>query len=547
MRALKRITLLFASIVLFALNSAVAQRTIQGTVYMDGEPAAGITVEAHKGSQMMTSFDGKYKVEVSDKSKYIKFTFIDESKRMDIDENTPDNVDFAFSGQLPSANPDVASGDVVLKSHEELIKDQDRDYMNELSLYSEFYKQGDYKSAIPHWRKIYNKYPKSTANVYIHGAKIYEYLIENAKTDEEKEKLLDEYMKMYDKKIKYFGQQGFNLGRKATAWLKYNLVDSLRVTPLEGDARKEVMKTGYEWLKQSMEEQEIETDLPVFIQLMQTTVALFKLGELPKETVVTNYDKMNGLLNRIIEENADQNVKNDAKNIIQPFIENLFLKSGAADCEALVNIYEPQFEQKSGDEDFIKGMLLRLRRARCDESPLFEKATLKLYELDPSAEAAFNMAHTYLAKNDIDKAREFYEQAITQETDPKLLATYYYERGYLRYAKLKNYPGARDDAKKALSLDPELCDANMLIGDIYSAAASSFEGSALEKAAVFWLAVDYYNKARSGEDCAVDASQKASDYKKYFPNKEDAFMEGLQTGQSYKVGGWINENTKVRF
>lgn len=547
MRALKRITLLFASIVLFALNSAVAQRTIQGTVYMDGEPAAGITVEAHKGSQMMTSFDGKYKVEVSDKSKYIKFTFIDESKRMDIDENTPDNVDFAFSGQLPSANPDVASGDVVLKSHEELIKDQDRDYMNELSLYSEFYKQGDYKSAIPHWRKIYNKYPKSTANVYIHGAKIYEYLIENAKTDEEKEKLLDEYMKMYDKKIKYFGQQGFNLGRKATAWLKYNLVDSLRVTPLEGDARKEVMKTGYEWLKQSMEEQEIETDLPVFIQLMQTTVALFKLGELPKETVVTNYDKMNGLLNRIIEENADQNVKNDAKNIIQPFIENLFLKSGAADCEALVNIYEPQFEQKSGDEDFIKGMLLRLRRARCDESPLFEKATLKLYELDPSAEAAFNMAHTYLAKNDIDKAREFYEQAITQETDPKLLATYYYERGYLRYAKLKNYPGARDDAKKALSLDPELCDANMLIGDIYSAAASSFEGSTLEKAAVFWLAVDYYNKARSGEDCAVDASQKASDYKKYFPNKEDAFMEGLQTGQSYKVGGWINENTKVRF
>ena len=100
----------------------------------------------------------------------------------------------------------------------------------------------------------------------------------------------------------------------------------------------------------------------------------------------------------------------------------------------------------------------------------------------------------------------------------------------MKYAKLKNYVGAREDARKALSLDPTLCDANMLIGDIYSAAASSFEGSTLEKAAVFWVAVDYYNKARSGEDCALDASQKASDYKKYFPNKEDAFMEGLQSG-----------------
>lgn len=547
MRALNRITLLFASIVLVAANVALGQKTIQGTVYMEGEPAAGVTVEAHRGSSMMTSFDGKYKVEVDAKSKYIKFTFIDESKRMDIDENTPENVDFALTGPLPSANPEVANGDVVLKTYEELIKDQDRDYMNELSLYSEFYKQGDYKSAIPHWRNIYNKYPKSTSNVYIHGAKIYEYLIENAKTDEEKDKFLNEYMKMYDNKIKYFGQHGYNIGRKATAWLKYNLVDSLRVTPLEGDARVKVMKTGYEWLKQSMDEQGVETDLPIFIQLMQTTVALFKLDELRKETVVTNYDKMNGLLNKIVAESPDENVKNDAKNIIQPFIENLFLRSGAADCEALVNIYTPQFEEKSSDVDFIKAMLYRLRRARCDESQLFEQATLKLYELEPSAEAAFNMAHTYLGKDDIDKAREFYEQAITQETDPKLLATYYYERGYLRYAKMKNYVGARDDARKALSLDPTLCDANMLIGDIYSAAASSFEGSSLEKAAVFWVAVDYYNKARSGEDCQVDASQKASDYKKYFPNKEDAFMEGLQEGRTYKVGGWINESTKVRF
>ena len=68
----------------------MAQRTIKGTVYMDGEPAAGVTVEAHKGSSMMTSFDGKYKVEADAKSKYIKFTLMatGESKKFDLVEES---------------------------------------------------------------------------------------------------------------------------------------------------------------------------------------------------------------------------------------------------------------------------------------------------------------------------------------------------------------------------------------------------------------------------------------------------------------------------
>ncbi len=72
---------------------------------------------------------------------------------------------------------------------------------------------------------------------------------------QEKDKYIDEYMKMYDKKIKYFGQEGYNFGRKATSWLKYKLDDSKRIAPLEGDKRTEAMKAGYEWLKKSIDEQ----------------------------------------------------------------------------------------------------------------------------------------------------------------------------------------------------------------------------------------------------------------------------------------------------
>ena len=83
MKAILRISLLIAAVVMVGITTAQAQRVIKGTVYMDGEPAAGITVEAHKGGEMMTSFDGKYEVEADEKSKYIRFTFIDESKKLE--------------------------------------------------------------------------------------------------------------------------------------------------------------------------------------------------------------------------------------------------------------------------------------------------------------------------------------------------------------------------------------------------------------------------------------------------------------------------------
>ena len=58
MKTFVRISLLSAFLVL-AAASTQAQRVVKGTVYREGKPAAGITVELHRGGSMMTSFDGK--------------------------------------------------------------------------------------------------------------------------------------------------------------------------------------------------------------------------------------------------------------------------------------------------------------------------------------------------------------------------------------------------------------------------------------------------------------------------------------------------------
>ncbi len=547
MKAIFRITFLIAAMTVISVTGVLAQRVIKGTVYREGKPAAGITVEVHRGGTMMTSFDGKYELEASSNSKWIKFTYITEAKRLDIEGKPGDVFDFAFDGNMPSGEPEEEisqSGDVVLKSADELIREQDRDFMNELSLYNEFYKQKNYESALPHWKTVYDKYPKSTINVYIHGANIYESLIEKAATPQEKDKYVDELMKVYDKRIKYFGESGYVLGRKATAWLKHKLNTD---NPPEDEALKSILKKGYEWLSKSIEEQGDKTELPVLVLLMQTTRSLFKLGDLPKETVVKNYDNINNVLNTLIERNEDAELVKNCQDVKQ-YVEDIFGTSGAADCEALVNIFTPQFNENNNDIEFIKSMLRRLGKANCEDTPLFSQATEKLYELDPSAEAAFNMARRYLKRDDIAKAKEYYKEAMEQETDKTRLSDYNYEYAMFIFAKENALSEARNYARKALELNPEHCQALMLIGDIYVAASRSFGADAFEKSTVFWLAVDYFEKSRrAGQDCAVDASQKAATYRRYFPNKEEAFFRSLQEGQTYNVGGWINESTRVRF
>ncbi len=535
-------TLLLASVFVFIATFAMGQKVFKGTIYRDGEPAAGVNVEVHKGESMMTSFDGKYEVKGDEKSKWIRFTFIDESEKVDIPENSDGVINFAFDGNIPEeGNSAAPTGGVSMKSQEELVKEQNQDYINEFSLYSEFYKQDDYKSALPHWKKIYNSFPKSSPNVYIQGIKMYQSLIENASTKEEKNKFIDELMKIYDKRIENFGEKGYVLGRKGTDWLKYKLTEQ----DLGAEEQKAVIKSGYEWLSQSVELQGNNTEAPVLVLLMQTSKSLLKLGELSKETVIKNYEKSSSIINEVIGSNSDADRVTRMEKI-QPNVETIFGTSGAADCETLVNIYTPQFKEKSNDIEFIKSMLLKLGRADCDESELFAEATEKLYELEPSALAAYNMARRFVKRNDFEKAKEYYKEAMDQETDQELLATYYLQFAKVLYSQT-SYSEARNYARKVLSIQPDNCEANMLIGEIYAHSSTTFNGSKLEKDAIFWLAVDYYAKARSGEDCSIDAAQKIATYRAYFPNKEDAFMEGLQEGQSYKIGGWINESTKVRF
>jgi tetratricopeptide (TPR) repeat protein len=276
---------------------------------------------------------------------------------------------------------------------------------------------------------------------------------------------------------------------------------------------------------------------------MQATKRLFLMGELPKDKVAANYQKASGIINNYLKEEPDSEKYTTSKELVDA----LFQTSGAADCESLVALYEPQFEEISKDVDELKKMLRILERRDCTDSPLFAKASDRLYDMDPSAEAAFNMARLFVKRNQFERAKEYYNNAINAETDKELLAKYYYELGLFIFAKDHDFQKSRNLARKAIENNPNSGRAYILLGDIYAQYSKHYGETDTEHLSLYWLAVDYYQKAkRVDPEVFAQANERISTYKQYFPNKETLFFEGITDGESFKIGSWINETTTVR-
>jgi tetratricopeptide (TPR) repeat protein len=532
---MKTITKIFIILVLIGTSTTVfSQRKITGVVYNNGEPAAGILVEAHRSKDTyFTGFDGAYEIEVNEKTKFIRFTYLDESKKVDMDDITSDVYPFSFDGsELP--NGDIEPG-VVLKTLEQLNKEKDMEFLNNYSLYREFFRQDDYNSALPHWRKVYKTYPKSTVQIYIDGQKMLESKIQSALDEYTKKQYLDTIVNLFDKRIKYLDKKEEIMGRKAVSFLEIAL--SLDLPESE---YKEVINRGFKFCETAIEKSGNKVEPAVLVLYMQSTRRLFSLSEFSQTTVLETFEKAMEILNNQL---SDDEMKDKAEQAI-PLVEQIIESSGALDCKSMVDLYAPKFKESPNDIEQIKKMLQMFRRYDCENELVLEMSE-KLYKLEPSAEAAYNMARMFVIRENYTKAFEYYKEAYNSDAEPFKKATYYYEAAGLSLQQ-GDFKQSRDLLKKAVSLRADYCEAYMMLGEVYTQASKDFSDDDFVKNTVFWLAVDYFNKAAKYENCSSDASSRAKTYKNYFPAKEEVFFRGLSEGENHRIGGWINETTTVR-
>ena len=403
--------------------------------------------------------------------------------------------------------------------------------LKNLSLYREYARQKLYNDALPFWRIVYHECPKSSKNIYIDGVKIFKYLIEKEAEEEVKSAFIDTLMLIYEQRIKYYGGKCNVRGRQGVDLLRYRR-----------NADIIYIKQGYDYLKESLELCKGKTSEAVLATFLSASVTLCQNQKIDEVQVLDDYLSANDILTvKIKKEPEEESLKELRENL-----DNTFTNKPLCSCDLLVEVFSKRLEKNPHDIDNLKTITTILKKSDCCSTNLFFVASKNLHDSIPSAESAENIAIMAFVNDKYREAIKYYNQAIQMENNDLKKADYYLGLAKSNY-KLNDLPEAKNLALKAISYNKNWGEPYLLIGQTYADSKSSMTEECIPSA-VYWAAVDKFNEAKNIDaNVSNEANKLIITYSKYFPNREDAFFCGVNEGDIYKVGSWINETTIARF
>jgi len=177
----------------------------------------------------------------------------------------------------------------------------------------------------------------------------------------------------------------------------------------------------------------------------------------------------------------------------------------------------------------------------------------KLLEIEPSAQAFYDVGTMYMDDGEESEALARFERALEQgDITDELRVDIEFDMG-TAYRQQGNLQRARRHFRNVLDIDSSHGHAYLAIGDLYTQQVADCEGP-LERQdrAVYWLAVEYYERAKNADrSIERQANQKIQTFQRFFPNQEAIFFrDDWEVGESFRIDygcySWINETTTVR-
>ena len=402
-----------------------------------------------------------------------------------------------------------------------------------LSYYTEYYKQKNYDSALPNWRKAYSLCPPTARySMLSDGTTLIRQVIQkNQKDAVYRMKLVDSLMTIYDQRVEFWPKYAVSsLNNKALDMYNYLKNDPERL---------------FAGLCDVVNQTKEETRANIFLFQLNTAVDLYKEGSLDPEKVISVYEDAIKYLGMMTPKN-DTEARSIAKTVED--VESLFITSQVASCDNLIALFTPRFEADPENLDLAKNVVRMMGMTEgCTDNDLFLNAVNTMHAKEPSHTSAYYLYKLYAGRGDYDNAVKFMNEAIAaEESDAVTDGGYYYELAAFCF-KSSKYAQAFEAAQKVVDLDPSLAGKTyMLIGTIWGSVPCS--GNDIEQRAKYWVAVDYMNKAKNADETlAEDATNYIRQYSSYYPQTAEAFMYDFTNGQSYTVScGGMRATTTVR-
>jgi len=399
------------------------------------------------------------------------------------------------------------------------------DCRKNISLYRTYYDQGNTSMALGYWRKAFNECPRASSNMHLHGINMFKQLYEETGN----RAYIDTIEIIYDTRIEYFNREAYYLGRKGMDL--YNLAKN----------DMELIELAYSSLQESINKSPKQTNSRILTLYMGCTQMLFENKTIDNEEVINNYGMLMDILDeKIASANNPQDINAKEK------IDMIFKSGGAATCDGLIPLFTQRVADNPDDATLLNKVLNLLDDAGCTDSDLYYTAAENLYQIEKTAESAYHLAEMNYDKMNFDRAEDYYLEAAELEEDPTQISTIYVKLATLRLNS-DDYRAARDYARKAIEANPDNGTAYMIIGNVY-ASVKIFDDN-LKNQMIYWAAADYFQEAmRKDPGLSGRVSEYLSTVKALFPKKEDLFFISIiEEGAPYTIGGWINEQTTVRF
>ena len=395
------------------------------------------------------------------------------------------------------------------------------------SFYSEYYKQNNYADAAQGWSIAYTICPQSSENLYIRGVKMLKAAISETADPTARRKLVDSLMAVYNKRIKYFKKEGYNLEQMG---LDLHYLSPERATEV------------YQILSRAKALRNEQTEPMTLLIMMQAVKDMYANQQFPADSVIAVYSRLSEAFSKkLAAKSDDEKLKSMSESL-----DALFTSTGVANCENLISIYTPKFESNPNDLEQARAIYNQLAALRCNDSELYLKVALAIFNVEHTSTLGFEIARIFMAQRKNNDADDAFKKAIASETDPVRRSSMLVEHASFVGNVMGDMVRARALANEAIALNAQQGYAYFVIGQLY-ASTKNCGSNKIDNASVFWAAVDKFNQAKSIDPAlSPDCNKQIAFYSQYFPSSEEIFFQDLETGKSFTVPCWINERTTVR-
>ena len=441
-----------------------------------------------------------------------------------------------------------------------LIAQDSQECLQNLSIFAEYAKVKNYDEAYAPWMSVRNECPSLNVAIFSYGERIIKDRIKKASPETVGVETAD-LIKLYDEWLENFptkrnvSVRGEIISSKAQAMLDYKIADKMEVyktfdLAYQTDANsftnpKELynyFKTLYDLYKEGNHGVEMEQLFNKYEEVSEKfEIESVNLAK-KLDVILKKQEEGTPLSSRDVRSKRVYGINGNA---IGTFLSNLdAIISQEATCVNLVPLYKRNFEEYKSDAVWLKRAASRMDSKECSDDPFFVTLVEALHTLDPSADSAYYLGILKDKAGDSNEALKYYEESISLQSDPYKKAKILYKIA-IKFKNAGRKSSARNYARKALSFQPSLGRAYLMISNLYAGSANDCGETQFNKRAVYWLAAKMAYKA--GE---VDASIKklalktARSYEGRAPSKTEIFTEGNQ-GATIEFDCWIKSSVKV--